>query len=323
MHSSPDDIAQLLKSDESSIVYIQDGKLELAYNEDKLLPIASVMKVLIAIEYAEQVTSHKINPDELVNYRDVLNYDIPHVDGEMQRDFEHAYNTKQLTLNDIAKGMIKYSANANTDYLIDRLKSDNINQRIKTLGLDHHDKVMPLIGGMVMASQLDDDALKKDINQSTLFKKVIESKDEFIQNIISTEKVLKDFDKPRQQYWSDHLTRASAKTYAELMDKINHGTFGDKQTKILRALLEQRTDAFVKSRYTHYGYKAGSTLKLLNGVYYTTDKKGHTQAMAFYLNDLNPWEMYKAQQAFRTFRNKIFEDKAFRTRLIKELHSKK
>ncbi|MGV2875396.1 serine hydrolase [Macrococcus capreoli] len=317
---SPDDIKHLIHGDNRSIVYMEDGHIQQAINGDKALPIASVMKVFIAVEYADQVVHHQINPNEHVVYKEVLRYDLPDVEGEseMQRTFESVYGTQHLTLNDVAKGMIRYSANANTDYLIDRLNIDAINNKINALKMGNHERIKPLIGGMVMASQLNSDALQQRIDEDDVYRHVIRAKDLFVTGKISKEKVLKDFDQPRQVYWSDHLTHASAKSYALLMNDINSGKFGVEQTKILRTLLEQTSDQHIQSLYQHYGYKGGSTLKLLNGVYYTTKKNGHTQALAFYLNDLNPWEMYKAQRAFKLFRNKVLEDKAYRESLYED-----
>ena len=42
--------------------------------------------------------------------------------------------------------MIIYSSNANTDYLIDLLGVNNINQRINALGLKQHEEVYPIVG---------------------------------------------------------------------------------------------------------------------------------------------------------------------------------
>src|SRR5699024_11420216 len=51
----------------------------------------------------------------------------------------------------VAKGMITFSSNANTDYLIERLGIEHINQRLQSLKLDDHDDIYPLVGALFIS----------------------------------------------------------------------------------------------------------------------------------------------------------------------------
>lgn len=105
----------------------------------------------------------------------------------------------------------------------------------------------------------------------------------------------------------------------ELLNDINNNKFDKDKTKILRTLLEQSDDPAIKKKYEHYGYKGGSTMKVLNGAYYVTDKDGKKKSLAFFLNNLNAWESYKANQSMKAFRDKVLEDEDYRRTLEKEL----
>ena len=46
----------------------------------------------------------------------------------------------QIALEEVAKGMIHYSSNANTTYLLEKLGIERVNESIKELELTSHDK---------------------------------------------------------------------------------------------------------------------------------------------------------------------------------------
>lgn len=316
LRSSPEDISNIIKSGKGSVTYIENNKEVLNIDGHRPQPLASVIKVIVAKEYAHQVVNHRINPNESVNYDEILKYHLNNTDGGAQAAFEEKYDTSHLTLNDVAKGMIRYSSNANTDYLIDRLQLDNVNKQIKSLNMKRHSQIYSLIGGMVMASDISEGDLSAKITDEQLVKDSIKYKDNYITGKIKEKDVLKKFDMKRQSYWSDHLTHGSTSDYAHLMNDINQDKFNEKETKILRSLMEQIKSQPIKQKYQHYGYKGGSTAKVINGVYYVTEKKNNKRkALAFFLDDLNMWEAYKAQKAMKLFRDKIFEDEDFRASL--------
>ena len=46
--------------------------------------------------------------------------------------------------------MLQYSSNANTEYLINILGIENINQNIKELGLQQHEEVYPFVSALYL-----------------------------------------------------------------------------------------------------------------------------------------------------------------------------
>ncbi|MGQ9908971.1 MAG: serine hydrolase [Candidatus Flexifilum sp.] len=93
------------------------------YQPDVRFPLASVSKLLIFMEYARQLESGAIPFDELVEVSALARYHLPGTDLGAHEAFLARFpeGTQTLRLRDVAVGIIQYSSNAATDYLLDRL----------------------------------------------------------------------------------------------------------------------------------------------------------------------------------------------------------
>lgn len=93
------------------------------YNADARFPLASVSKLLIFIEYAQRLDAGLIPPDEVVSVSTLERYSLPRTDRGAHDRFMAQYpaGTSVLSLWDVAVGMVQYSSNAASDYLLDRL----------------------------------------------------------------------------------------------------------------------------------------------------------------------------------------------------------
>jgi D-alanyl-D-alanine carboxypeptidase len=120
-------------------------------NEDKLMPLASTVRIIVAVEFARQAAHNIINQNERVPLAELNKYYVANTDGN-----EHpgwiAYENKlghiindSVTLIDIARGMTLFSSNANMEYLLDRLGFENVNNNLRLLGLKNHTVVYPLV----------------------------------------------------------------------------------------------------------------------------------------------------------------------------------
>lgn len=91
---------------------------------DEPFPLASVSKLLIFIEYARQVEAGTLNPYEPVPTETLNRYDLPRTNTGAHQQFLASYppGTTAITLADVASvGMIQYSSNAASDYVLARL----------------------------------------------------------------------------------------------------------------------------------------------------------------------------------------------------------
>jgi D-alanyl-D-alanine carboxypeptidase len=136
---------------------VEDGNT-IFHNADEALVLASTMKIVVLAAYGDAVTSGDLDPDEQVPIADVEQYYLPATDGGAHAkglkslgleadDAGFARDqTARIRLDDVARIMIHYSGNAETDYLIARLGADRIAAVMEEAGLEQHTPIRPTIG---------------------------------------------------------------------------------------------------------------------------------------------------------------------------------
>lgn len=148
-----------------SATMIENEDVVLDWNGDQKTPLASTVKLMVLLHFVKTVSSGDIKLDEKVALSDIEKFFIDRTDGgahtywlEVNDFSEHA------TLLDVAKGMMQFSSNACTDYLIDLLDLERINDQMKQAGLTEHDELMPLTPMLLWSAYVSDrrrDAYKK------------------------------------------------------------------------------------------------------------------------------------------------------------------
>lgn len=93
------------------------------YNAYEPFPLASVSKLLIFIEYARRIDSGALSFTEMVDVAMLDRYNLPRTDRGAHDRFMAQYSPTitAIPLWELAVGMIQYSSNAASDYLLDRL----------------------------------------------------------------------------------------------------------------------------------------------------------------------------------------------------------
>lgn len=126
-------------------------------------PLASVVKTIIAIEFANQVVEGKIDPDEQIPLVELEKFYLVNTDGgahpnwlKEMKDGDQIKNDA-VSLQEVAKGMIMFSSNTNTDFLLDKLGPESINHVIESLGLENHAPVYPLVSSLLVSTYLNED----------------------------------------------------------------------------------------------------------------------------------------------------------------------
>ena len=103
------------------------------------MPLASTVKIILAIEYAIQSSQNKIDPHEKIGIEELAKFYIPNTDGGAHPKWLKSLDGKQhegrVALKEVVKGMIRYSSNANTEWLGGKLGLKNINNRMDSLGI--------------------------------------------------------------------------------------------------------------------------------------------------------------------------------------------
>lgn len=271
-----------------SIILSEDDKILIQINPEKCRPLASVVKLIVAIEFAEQVVAGKISNDELVALEALARYHAPNTDGNAHREWlSYLENNNKIIkehyvpLWEIARGMIGFSSNANTEFLLDRLGLDNVNRRLEQLGFREHSKIKYLVSDMYIDEQLFTIKTDEEIYQ---------------QGKIIHDKLKAGFIHPdsfdykhglslrKQKLLNDRMASATALEYHELLQKIcGNNYFKPEVQTELSSIIERKVQPD-KYDIIRMGAKGGSTIWVLNYVCYMERQNGKRYKLVLFSN---------------------------------------
>lgn len=301
---APDPVVRFLKANptRSAFYLIRNDTVLVSLRPDQPMPLASAMKTIVAIEFARQVAAGKLSATERVPLADLDLYYLPNTDGGAHPGWKAELTRQKLDsagtapLLEVAKGMIRFSSNANTEYLTDRLGLANVNANFKRLGLTHHDPIYPLVSSLFLYSM-------KPADSTRLMKQVRAlSKEDYAARCLAIHQRLKADksgqmkrafvfpDLTLQKHWSDRLPGSTVRDYASVMQKISSRTyFSPAEQAVLDAVMEWpfRVNPANRTVYNHLGMKGGSTAFVLTDAVYADTKKGDRVAAAFFSNNLS------------------------------------
>ena len=303
----------------SAIKLIRNGETLAELNADKMMPLASTVKIIIAIEYAEQAAAGLIDPELLVPVAELDKYYIPNTDGGAHPAWSNTIGREEVSIQKIAQGMMRYSSNANTEWLSSKLGLGNVNNRLDTLGMKDHSPIFNLASSLFVGKELFQDLKGKELiaalralsdEEYISATEVIHGK---LDNDPSYKKDIGDLNLDVQRVWSDRLVASTVNAYAELMQKINSKSyFSEKVHTYLDPCLEGlMQNPANQSWLKHAGKKGGSTVFVLTEALYATDKKGNTTEMAYFMDDLNFLQNTKIDRGMNDFVLKILTKKDF------------
>ncbi len=300
------------------------------WNENKLMPLASTMKILVAVEFAKQAGNDVINENSRVALSELEKYYLPGTDGDAhpewlqyERSLNHISNDS-IRLIDVARGMIIFSSNANTEYLMDQLGLDNVKNNVQLFGLKQHTAVFPVVSSLFIyqnPKKGNEDKILKEIRkmpeeQYCKFIAMVHNQLKYDSSFKSRFR-LQDLTLKMQKVWSDKLTASTTKEYVQLCSILNNRKFMNENAygilaEILETLMENPANrAWLK----HAGMKGGSTEWVLTKAMYATTKKGTRIEMACFFNDLTPKENDRLQGWMNDFELGILSDQAFRQKV--------
>ncbi len=339
MAPNPDFVLEYMleNPDKSSLYLVRNDSVLAELNGNRKSPLASTMKIVVAITYAEQVASGKIDPNEEILLSDLDRFYLANTDGNAHpswlnevQQLSKVVNAK-VKLREVAAGMIQYSSNANTDYLIWKVGLEAVNANIQKLGLNPHDQIFPPAGSLLVPLAFpewtDNGQLNskiKDMGQeafaqvATDFHQRLRT-EEVAELKAAFQKVSIDLD--FQYIWSNYLPGSSPQVYAGLMKKLNSKTyFSEAVHEHLDPLLERlMINPANRQWLQHAGMKGGSTLWVLTKASYATDKAGNTTELAYFFNDLSLLSSQRLQQSMNAFELEVLSNPAFRAKLQEKL----
>jgi D-alanyl-D-alanine carboxypeptidase len=327
-----DSMAAFIAANKSraSVYVLKDDAIVCRQNEDLPMPLASTVKILVAIEFAKQCGSNVLDENQWIPIKDLDKFYLPLTDGDAHPNWLNYAKTKKQIVNDsvqlmnVAKGMIMFSSNANTEYLMSLTGFDNVKSNISLFGLKNHTAVFPVVSSLFIfqnPKKMKEDKIIKAIN--TLTEEQYCKTTFGIHKALANDTLLKskfrpqDLTLPMQKVWSDRLTAAPAKTYALLCNTLNRRKFLDENTygiltEILEFILESEQNRKI---YKQFGFKNGSTNWVLTEAFYATLQTGEKIEAAYFFNNLTADEQTKLQDWMNDFRIGLTQQSAFREKL--------
>ena len=331
--STADSLLNFIKQNKtrSSLFLRKNDTVIAQLNEDKLMPLASTVKIIVAIEFAKQAAHNVFNENEKIPLNELDKYYLPNTDGDAHPKWV-GYERKlgniikdSVKLIDVARGMIIFSSNANTEYLMDKLGFDNVKSNLHLLGLKKHTPIYPLVSFLFLyqnPKKLSEDKILKEIKKlsnedyaKTAF--MIHSE---LKNDSNYKKKFRpqDLTIKMQKEWSDRLPASTTKEYVQLCSILNNRKYFDDTTyhvlaKVLETLMESPGN---QTWLSHAGMKGGSTIFVLTKALYATLKDGTKIEMAYFFNDLTGEENARLQKWMNDFEIKVLTDDNFRKQIV-------
>lgn len=130
-------------------------------NPELPLPLASVVKVVHLVAYADAVRAGELDPSQLVLLADLERYYLansdlgahPNAVADLRAEGRVAGNPPAVLLEDVPRMMMQYSSNAATDYLHQLLGQERLEATIANLGLSSHTAPCPFLGQFLLMGQ--------------------------------------------------------------------------------------------------------------------------------------------------------------------------
>ena len=294
------------------------------------MPLASTVKIIVAIEFAKQAAHDIFDENKKIPLGELDKYYLPGTDGDAHPAWIN-YEKKlgdiindSAKLIDVARGMIMFSSNANTEYLMDMLGFDNVKSNTRLLGLKQHTTIYPLVASLFLYQN------PRKVSNDKILKEIKKMSEEdyaratfYIHNELKNDSAYKKKFRPQdltiqmQKEWSDRLPASTTKEYAQVCSMLNNRKYFDENTYgilagVLETIMEKPAN---KTWLLHAGMKGGSTIFVLTKALYATLKNGTTIEMAYFFNDLTGEENHRLQSWMNDFEIQVLSNEDFRKRV--------
>ena len=314
-----------------SSVYITRNDTVIArLNENKLMPLASTVTILVAIEFAQQSTHEMINENAYVNLEELEKFYIPFIDSAAYSswlDYAKANNEIKngtVKLVDVARGMIMFGSYTNADYLMDLLGFDSVKDNIALFKLKQHTAIYPFAGSLFtyhIPRKSSEDKLLKTLSKYSDKKYSMEAyynhldlkKDSSFKETFNAER----FSVKLLKMWNENLPASTTKEYVMIAQALNNREVMDEDAffpigEILEYPMEKKEN---QKLYTHYGAKTGKTAFIFTRVMYFTRKDKTRIESAIFFNELSPAEEKKLEDWQPAFEAQYISDPVFRSKV--------
>lgn len=284
------------------------------HNADVPMPLASVVKILNLIAYADAVDAGQIDPGSWVPLSEMEKFYLPGMDlGSHRRalqDLENrglvAFDPPMTPMEEIPGMMIRYSSNAAADYLHFLVGQELIEETAVSLGLTTQTAPCPWIGQFLAMKNYESTgsdlaAVRKFIREPGFYSsEVMRLTEAFITDSEFRSKSLVSRSSrasvQAQSLFSDNLNaQGSAGDYARLMARILSNDLASSYQNILvrRALEWPMIFPDNQAMFRVIGYKSGSLPGVLTTVYFAERLSDQAQVVVALFYRRLPMSTYR------------------------------
>lgn len=260
-------------------------------NANRPAPIASVVKIIILVAYAEAVDSGELNPLAPVLLETLEQYYLPNFDlgahpralRELAENGRLLNNETAVSLEDVAWMMMRHSSNAAADYLHRLLGQSRIEETARWLGLTSQTAPCTFLGQFLAMSnhtrrQTDFAAITAYIENPLHYGQEVEQlADAYIENAAFRQaerqyrqQTRRPSAESQRQFSQSLAAQATPRDYANLMARLaQNGLSSGESSFTARRILEwPMIFESNQEQYTNLGYKNGALPGILTTVYY-------------------------------------------------------
>lgn len=308
--------------DKLSITLRENGKDTIALNSEKKIPLASTMKIIVAYNFVKSVTKNKMSITDHVELNRLERFYIANTDGGAHSNWKKSLdNPIEVSLLEVAKGMMHFSSNACTDFLINKIGVDVINESIEALDLNH-DKISYLTPPILIPGYLSDkryvainklEVMDKQTYQELSHKLFEKMKADEAANL--EEKAGKMLNQKMQLLLTDKMSSSTTKQYADLMCRLGEEFLTKKEKDLFSEILIGEN--FKEDGDDYFWFKGGSTMFVLTSALYK-ESQDETVSVSLFIKDDTGGELYWIRNIFSDFVKSIATDLEFREK-VKEM----
>ena len=261
-------------------------------NADAPMPLASVVKLIDLVAYAEAVGTGQLDPTITVTLDELEAYYLPNLDlnahstalANLEENSRVFGDPATILLDEVPGMMIEYSSNAATDYLHMLLGQTVIEETAVALSLTSQTAPCPwsgqflAMGNHTRALESDQIAIQNYIDDPAsyghdvmLLTEAFSTDTDFRQTAIEWRQETRRPNGQTQRLFSDTLNaQGSARDYANLMARIAlNGLSNGDSSFIARRYLEWPMRFTANQElFSNLGYKGGTLPGVLTTVYY-------------------------------------------------------
>jgi len=314
----------------SSVYVTRNDTVMARLNENKLMPLATTVTMLVAVEFAQQSTHEMINENSYVKLEELEKLYIPFIDSAAHTawlEFAKANNeikNGSIKLVDIARGMIRFGSYTNADFLMDLLGFDSVKENIGLFKLKQHTAIFPFAGSLftyhIPKKSSEDKLLKslakysdKKYSMEAYYNHVDLIKDSSFKETFQAEK----FTPKLLKMWNDNLPASTTKEYVMIAQALNNREVLDEDAffpiaEVLEYPMEKKEN---QKLYKHYGAKTGKTSYIFTRVMYFTQKDKTRIESAIFFKDLAPSEEKRLESWQPAFEAQFIADPVFRSKV--------